>query len=349
MSLTPAQRDHVAAHQRAYAAMDRVSAGVADRVNAIMERYAGRRVTLADRRTIMQEIDRVIATVYGETQAAALASELYRAIVNEVETTAMVPYDRAVHRVESITTSADPLLWTRIRFLASPDSPDPFLRAVSAVEGNPVARRRLLYAKRLDPQRRWVKTQTATGRGDAYRLSDRVWRLGRDARRAIDLRIREGIRRGEDALSIAADLEHYLKPAMQSETLTSNGKVIRRRNQTLAPGRGGWGNYPARRLARTEVTRVLGDATITSAEDVIGVKGVGWRLSARHPEPDICDEHAKADPDGLGAGVYTLRHVPSYPPHPQCLCTLSHVMEDRETVLRFLVSRYGSDTLQEVA
>ncbi|MGB3329707.1 MAG: hypothetical protein WBA46_12180 [Thermomicrobiales bacterium] len=345
--MSDAQRDHLEAHRRAHVAIDAVTARFADRLTSILSRYAGRPMTLADRRMAMQEIDRLIAQVYGPTQAGALASELYRAILDQAGQAAMIPYSRVVHQVQAIATTFDPLLWARVGSMASPTSPDPFVRVVSAIDGNPVARQRILNSRRLDPQRRWVKAQESAS--DRYRLSDRVWRLGRSTRKAIDARIREGIRSGEDALSIAADLETFLKPAMQPETLRADGKIIRRRNQTLAPGRGGWGCYPARRLARTEVTRVLGASTVSSAEDVIGVRGVGWRLSARHPEPDVCDEHARADPDGLGAGVYGPRNVPAYPPHPMCLCTVSHVMEDRATVLRMLIDRYASDLAREEA
>jgi hypothetical protein len=110
---------------------------------------------------------------------------------------------------------------------------------------------------------------------------------------------------------------------------------------TMQP-RGGHGSNPARRLARTEIVRVHGMATIEATRITPGAKGVQWRLSNRHPKLDICTEHAEyGGSDGLPTGVYTVDELPEYPAHPNEICTLVPVMESREKVIDMLVEEYG--------
>ncbi len=85
------------------------------------------------------------------------------------------------------------------------------------------------------------------------------------------------------------------------------------------------GRYNAERIARTETARAYGlshDYKASMDTDVIGVK---IDLSTRHPAPDICDFHAKADLYGMGPGVYPKDKQPPYPFHPHCTCVKSHV------------------------
>ena len=291
----------------------------------------------------MAAVDREVAIVFGATQAAAITAQLFRVLGSELTAAANVPPRRAVAQVKAIVERRDPVLWQTIRRKASRDSADPFLRVVAAVDGPAVDAERMLRSRSLDPQRRWVRAQTADGAGDLYRLSDRVWRLGKETRSAIDDRLRLGIARGEDALSIAHDLVSYLKLDQQPEIITSNGKVIRRRNMTARPGRGGYGSHQARRLARTEVTRVHGAATIETMRITPGGKGIQWRLSGSHPEQDECNDHASADRYGLGEGVYPVDRVPPYPSHPHELCSLVPVLKSRDEVIADLVRRYGGE------
>lgn len=161
-------------------------------------------------------------------------------------------------------------------------------------------------------------------------LSQTVWKQAESNREYIFKRIRFGIARGEDALSIAEDLEKWLDPAFLPTRL-ENGKIIddgRRSVLTETPGRvgvkaeGGYipqrGSYAARRIARTETSAAHGAATLKAVEKADG--SIKWALSGSHPEEDDCDE--KASGGAKGDGVYPPQNCPAYPSHPHCLCVL---------------------------
>lgn len=333
--------DLLAATRRTLAAVDRVLAGFWERVVAALRSLTGA-MTQERRRSLMLAVDREVAVVFGATQAAAITAQLFRTLSAELTVTANVPAVRAAQTVKAIVERRDPALWQTIRAKASRESADGFLRVVALTDGPQVDAERMLRARSLDPQRRWVKGKD--GKPAPYRLSDRVWRLGKETRTAIDDRLRVGIARGEDALTIADDLVSYLRLDQQPEIITVDGKVIRRRNLTATPGRGGYGSYQARRLARTEVTRVHGQATIEMMRVTPGGKGIRWRLSGSHPEQDICNDHASADLYGLGAGVYPVNSVPPYPNHPMDLCVLVPVVQSRDEVIADVLRRYGGGT-----
>jgi len=193
----------------------------------------------------------------------------------------------------------------------------------------------------FDPTRDWVEP------GKGYRLSDRLWQGSQDVRRQIDELLREAIRTGEDALLTAKKLEQFLSPDF-SPIRTVKGRLVRNQNRSIvtsSPARGGMGSFPARRLARTEISRVHGAATIYAAEHTPFAKGVKWTLSGRHPKADICNQHAERN-SGLGPGVYALKDVPRYPEHPQDLCHLSVVTEENvDAIVKSLREQYGLDNV----
>jgi hypothetical protein len=80
--------------------------------------------------------------------------------------------------------------------------------------------------------------------------------------------------------------------------------------------------YMADRIAQTELARAYTDkvAGQIMADDSISVVEV--RLNPRHPLPDICDLHAKANLWGLGPGLYPKAKAPKPPWHPHCWCRL---------------------------
>jgi len=340
VALNQPQQDLVDLVRTADRLTDTVSASFWERVLAIFRGVAGRVLTREDRRPLMNLIDRVLDRTYGLVQHAALTSELFTAIVRATDLAAETPFRRSVERVRKIVERGDPSWWTRIRARSSPGSNDPFLRVIGVLDGPVVERQRMLRANLMDPQRRWVPKEQWNTK-TSWRLSDRVWSQGRSVRKAIDDRLSAGIRTGEDALKIARSLEPYLNPAFRSETITHDGKVIARLNQTATPGRGGYGNVNTRRLVRTEITRVHGAATVAAAKITPGNLGVQWLLSNRHSGIDECNSHATRDGYGLGPGVYPPESVPIYPVHPHDLCTLAPVMKSREDVIADLVKRYG--------
>jgi hypothetical protein len=199
------------------------------------------------------------------------------------------------------------------------------IRELFAVDALFARRERLLRGIAFDDTRSWVDP-------NGYRLSHRIWLSRQQVREAIDRTLRTAIATGEDALVTARTLEQYLRPHL----------AVQR-----TPGRGGAGSYSARRLARTEISRAHGQATLWAAQRSPFVRGVRWSVSARHPRPDECDRNATAD-NGLGPGVYPPDAVPRYPAHPQCLCVLSMVtVEDDRAIVRELRQLYRLDDLVE--
>lgn len=157
-----------------------------------------------------------------------------------------------------------------------------------------------------DPLHLWID-------GKERRLSDRIWRTGGDTRERLDAMLAEQIRNGNSAFNIAKKAEQFLLP----------GRAALRTDKPYGKD----ASYRGMVLGRTEITRAHGEATLISARLNPYVEGIDWALSASHPKLDICDALATL---GMGGGrmrePYGLYDVPSYPPHPQCLCNLQSVV-----------------------
>lgn len=179
------------------------------------------------------------------------------------------------------------------------------------VRSNPLAN--------YDPAHTWIDP-------NGYQLSARIWNTSVAARQAVDRLLADGIRQGRSAIDIAKDLERFLRP----------GQRLRRTKKPY----GRDANYPALRLARTEITRAHAQASVAAAIANPLVSGMDWVLSARHPRYDICDQLAS-----IGMSGQRLREpypVASCPQpvsdsHPNCLCHLRpSVTEDESTVIEDL-------------
>jgi hypothetical protein len=100
---------------------------------------------------------------------------------------------------------------------------------------------------------------------------------------------------------------------------------------------GGMQVYEAKRLARTEVSRVLNEASFKVYREV-GVKKVRWLDSTeqvklinrkRKSKTVVCD-HCRSYATGgeKGKGIYPLGNLPSpIPAHPNCRCTIAPVID----------------------
>lgn len=198
-----------------------------------------------------------------------------------------------------------------------------------------VVSERLQRSYGFDDTRRWIDE-------NGHRLSDRVWQQRLLVRDQIDQVLRLAIASGEDALLTAKKLEQFFDPAF-APIRTERGRLVRNQRRAIvteAPGRGGSGSFAARRLARTEITRAHGAATIWAAQRTPFAVGVKWSLSGRHPKSDECDINASRD-NGLGRGVYLPKEAPRYPAHPMCLCTLSiETVKDDKAIIEELRRKY---------
>ncbi len=204
-------------------------------------------------------------------------------------------------------------------------------------------------AAALDSTRSWIDP-------NGHKLSSRVWRARQSTRTLIDQTLRQAIASGTDALVVADTLEQYLKPEY---------RPVRRADGTLAPdqprrvvtytpyGRstsgvvGGRkshkGSFPARRLARTEISRAHAQATQFAAARNPFVTGMRWVRANNKNEPDECDGFASHD-EGLGRGVYPVSKFPRMPAHPMCRCHAASVTRsDTDNVVSELRATYGLD------
>jgi hypothetical protein len=181
-----------------------------------------------------------------------------------------------------------------------------------AIHNSPERRRELLLRSYgFDDTRSWVDA-------NGYRLSDRLWRARRAVRDQIDQVLRRAIASGQDGIEVANILEQFLDPSF-SPIRNELARLVRGQRKSIvtsSPGRGGMGSFPARRIARTEITRAHGQATIMVAERTPFATGVRWHTSGSHPRADECDFKAAGSP-------YPPNRVPGYPSHPQCLCYLT--------------------------
>lgn len=80
--------------------------------------------------------------------------------------------------------------------------------------------------------------------------------------------------------------------------------------------------YMANRIAQTELARAHQDRVAQQIMVDNTIEVVQVKLNPRHPLPDICDLHARANLWGLGPGLYPKGMAPKPPFHPHCWCRL---------------------------
>lgn len=174
--------------------------------------------------------------------------------------------------------------------------------------------------------------------GDSLDLSQRIWRIDRDAREGINAVILNGISKGTSAWDLAAQLEQYLGANADCPRWTST-RLYGRTKSDIASGDttgllrgkacdGSGVSYNALRLARTEIQKAHALATDKVLASQPWVEKEKIHLSAAHPETDICDDTVSGGEKG--EGVYTVGEV-ELPLHPNCLCYKTAVlMEEAE-------------------
>lgn len=171
---------------------------------------------------------------------------------------------------------------------------------------------------------------------DGLQLSDRLWRLNRQAAETVSNHLQAAVGNGEDAfhavagsMGSGADVPPHIAKAYDASRAGALRQSIRDVMTGAAdPVTGGGVLYQAERLFRTELIRAHGEAYMGMAFGTEGVRGVRFMLSPRHPKPDICDTHASADLYGLGAGVYPNRESCPWPAHPNTFSYVVAVFDD---------------------
>ena len=282
--------------------VNRVLLEASNRVQAVLLRYApdGGAIETRYQTAAIREAGEIVQRAFvgsdgrsafaedGVTAQAPLPDLLNRAYVRIV-----ARHVRAAQAFMTKTVPADVLAWLQNARVTEQQRVDDVMSAAyreAALRG-------------YDPMHTWVDP-------NGYRLSDRIWRASMATRMKVDALLAEGIRNGTSALRLAAQLERFLLP-------TRAALRTRKPYGTDA-------SFDAMRLARTEITRAAGQATLLMGRLNPYVTGYKWNLSPSHPRIDICD--------GYAAREWSVDDAIPYPAHPFCICYLTQRVADRAAV-----------------
>jgi len=165
---------------------------------------------------------------------------------------------------------------------------------------------------------------------DGLVLSDRLWRVDRGAREAVQRTVEQAVVQGwgADKAAQAFLLRGQAVPeaTAQAQQAAAVGKVLRGADHLVDPNTGALASVL--RVARTELNRAHGEAYMAGAGRAPGGVGFRFLLSPRHPRPDICDLYARQNLHGLGPGVYPDRQSCPWPAHPNTLSFVVAVFGD---------------------
>lgn len=146
-------------------------------------------------------------------------------------------------------------------------------------------------------------------------LSDRVWKMGQNIRDQLEYYVESGLAAGRSAEKISSDIRQVLnEPEKRFRRVRdAKGKLVPSKPmEQYHPGRGVYrSSYQnARRLARTEINMAYRQSDMNFFRMKEQVLGYEVRLSAAHPETDICDAAAGRYPKEFNFIGW----------HPACLC-----------------------------
>lgn len=169
---------------------------------------------------------------------------------------------------------------------------------------------------------------------DGLQLSDRLWRLDKQARESVSDAIQQAVIKGYGASQAAQDFLRRGNPVPSDVIADINaanaGGLARTAGAALLKDEAG-ALVNARRVFRTEINRAHGEAYFKSSENDPDVAGFRFLLSPNHPRADICDMHASVNLYGLGPGVYPDRASCPWPAHPNTLSFVEVVFVDEIT------------------
>lgn len=145
------------------------------------------------------------------------------------------------------------------------------------------------------------KLATRTRFKDGLLLSERIWRVGDDAKRKMGAILSRDVLLGYHPTKIARDLRGFV----------------------TAPARGNL-RYVTQRLARTEHAATFAEVSRSTLRAVNKDKAIGVQFAMRfnvspgHPMQDVCDDAlSKGD---IEPDIYSVGAFPTIPLHPHCEC-----------------------------
>lgn len=178
---------------------------------------------------------------------------------------------------------------------------------------------------------------------DGLQLSDRIWRLDRQARDVVVNSIEQAIIQGQGAAQAAREFlsrGSVVPVEVQDKLSAANAsRIAKDATDALLTGQGSPMDN-AMRLMRTEINRAHGTAYAKGALAHPDAAGVRFLLSPGHPKPDICDLLSTQNLYGLGQGVYPTIESSGWPAHPNTLSFLEIVFKDEITA----ADRAGKET-----
>lgn len=163
-------------------------------------------------------------------------------------------------------------------------------------------------------------------------LSDRIWATSGAFRSTLTSLINMSVATGLGSRETAKLIDALAKGGgyqLKKTVLANYPKAVSRFGEFYS----GDINWEAFRLARTELAFAANEATIISGRMTPGYYGTRWMLSESHPEPDICDDLAERDEDGLGPGGYAKGNEP-LTPHPNCICYQVPILMEKDEFIK---------------
>lgn len=162
-------------------------------------------------------------------------------------------------------------------------------------------------------------------------LSDRVWNLTNLTKGQLESYLAEGLTEGRSAIQMAGDLKRYLKEPDNRFRRVRNkeGKlIVSDPASKINPGRGVYRSSfkNALRLSRNETNIAYRTADVERRKQLPFVAGITVRLSAAHPQYDICDSLKGEYPKGF---IFTGWH-------PNCLCFTTSKLLPKKDFIKYL-------------
>jgi hypothetical protein len=166
---------------------------------------------------------------------------------------------------------------------------------------------------------------------DGMNLSTRVWNIGDGVKNQLETYLGNGIATGQSAKSLATDVKQFLNEPdkLFRRVRDANGNLkLSKPAKAYHPGRGVYrsSSKNALRLTRSETNIAYNMSDYTRRQQLSFVVGIEVKLSASHPERDICDDlKGKYPKDYVYKGWHT-----------HCLCYTTSILLSREEFLKYL-------------
>lgn len=184
-------------------------------------------------------------------------------------------------------------------------------------------------------KRMWTRRAFDDGQNLIYRYAT----MKSSAVKTVNNIIQVGLDKGYGASRIARDISSYVYPTERERLAFGPKEIYRQRfgiDRKDINVRGGSVKFNAQRIARTETMRTYRGVPEELNRGKPWVRGYKWTLSSAHTiaDADVCDDWAKANDDGLGAGIYKSGNLPNG--HPNDLCQVITVLKTEKELANIL-------------